>query len=82
MADSQLRNLPKEARTYIHTLELQIDSITDFEDFEDDYDHALADQIAMLERLKKDMKIVSSLASFIFLRLVSVCSLTLQMYAM
>lgn len=52
MADRTPARLPEEARNYIETIYLQIASITGFQIPLSDYDHALADQVAVLQELK------------------------------
>lgn len=63
MADHPEEDLQKTARDYRKTIDLQVSSITDFEPPDDDYKHALADQVAVLEELKEEVKADPSVAS-------------------
>lgn len=63
MADISQEQLPEEARNYITTIDLQISLITGYKYSNQDYDHALADQVAALQELKELVKADPSICS-------------------
>lgn len=52
MSNSLPEDLPEEAKAYIRTIDLQIASITGFSSPNNDYEHALAEQITQLRDLR------------------------------